>query len=308
MNTMQTNLTLALEQAGAILSAWRGSPLACTGIRRLEGGMINTVLALDFADAPHSAVVKLTTPGNTFTPEAAALRYLETHTAIPSPAVYLLDETARIVPYPFLLMQTLPGECMAGVKLTEDEYDQIDRQLAAALLELHTHTRARYGEIDAVPGEHRWSDVFLPRLRESRAMPEVEQRLSPAVLADVDRAIALTESALSDQGPASLIHGDIWSGNLIIAPAAEGGWKLTGFVDPGIHYADVEYELAYLEVFDTRRQAFFETYTAESPLRPGYEYRRLFYWLNTALIHVGLFGDAHYCEFAAQTAARIVNG
>jgi fructosamine-3-kinase len=104
-----------------------------------------------------------------------------------------------------------------------------------------------------------------------------------------------------------LIHGDIWSGNLIIAPAPaqQGGWRLNGVVDPGIQFADVEYELAYLEVFDTRRQAFFETYLSRASLRPGYEYRRLFYWLNTALIHVGYFGDSHYCDFTAQTAAAI---
>jgi hypothetical protein len=39
---------------------------------------------------------------------------------------------------------------------------------------------------------------------------------------------------------------------------------------------------------------------AADALRQGYAYRRLFYWLNTALIHVGLFGDAHYCRFNSR--------
>jgi fructosamine-3-kinase len=307
MNSMHTNLTLTQEQADLVLAAWQGSPLPCTGIRRLQGGMINTVLALDFATAPFSAVIKLTSPGNSFAAEARALEYLRTHTRFPSPQVYLLDDTAQVIPYAFLLIETIPGECMEGIQLSGAEYDQVDRQLAETLLALHSHTRERYGEIDEPSGPAQWTDVFLPRLLESRAYPQVSERLAPAVLADVDRAIGQAEGALRDQGVPTLIHGDIWAGNLILAPAPkpQGGWRLSGIVDPGIHYADVEYELAYLEVFNTRRQAFFETYLVHTPLRPGYAYRRLFYWLNTALIHVGLFGDAHYCEFTAQIAAGI---
>ena len=84
-------------------------------------------------------------------------------------------------------------------------------------------------------------------------------------------------------------------------------WHLSGLVDPsGSKFADVECELAYLEVFDTVGRGFFDRYAAHHPLRPGYENRRLIYWLDTYMIHVWLFGDAHYRERLAQTAAAIV--
>ena len=86
----------------------------------------------------------------------------------------------------------------------------------------------------------------------------------------------------------------------------ERRWRLTGLLDPALEFADVESELAYLEVFDVSRAAFFSAYAARQPLRPGYERRRLFYWLHTALVHVGLFGDAFFREFTARTAASIV--
>ena len=90
---------------------------------------------------------------------------------------------------------------------------------------------------------------------------------------------------------------------------AEGtdGWHLSGLVDPSAtKYTDVECELAYLEVFNTVGTAFFDTYTASLPLRSGYRLRRMFYWLNTYLVHVSLFEDRSYRERAAETARDIL--
>ena len=86
-------------------------------------------------------------------------------------------------------------------------------------------------------------------------------------------------------------------------------WHLSGLLDPvGLQYADVELELAYLEAFDTVGEAFFGTYTAARPLRQGYDYRRLFYWLHTYMVHVwlGFRGDFQdrICAVARQIVAR----
>jgi fructosamine-3-kinase len=59
-------------------------------------------------------------------------------------------------------------------------------------------------------------------------------------------------------------------------------------------------------VFDASRPALLAAYTARRPMRPGYEQRRRFYWLHTALVHVGLFGDPFFCEFTVRTAASIL--
>jgi fructosamine-3-kinase len=306
MNSPQTTLNLTRSHAEWLLSAWLGAPVHCTGISPLHGGMINTVLRLDFDHPPNSAVVKLAMPGGSgFEAEARALEHLRAVTCFPSPAVYRCDDSASFLPYAFLLLEMMPGFCMAGLDLTQGEYDRIDRQLAEVLLELHSHTRTGFGTVDDVPGSARWVEVFLPVLIEVRAEPEIGQRLAPDVLADIDRAIALAAEELADSGAPTLIHGDLWSGNLLVEPSGDG-WRLTGIIDPALQYADVEMELAYLEVFDTRREAFFEAYTAQRPLRPGYARRRLFYWLFTALIHVWLFGDPHYCNFAIKTARQII--
>ncbi len=314
MNIIQNNLTLTQAQAEAVLSAWLGAPAACTAIRPLHGGMINAVYGLEFDREPFTAVIKVSATGGgfassdftstDFATEARALDYLRAHTRFPSPRVYLLEATPQTIPFTFLLLETIPGVCLEGLSLSPAEADEIDRQLAETLLELHNHTGAHFGGITGQPASERWPDVFLPLLVEVRARPEIAQRLPSAALADVDRAIELAAAELADQGPPTLIHGDIWAGNLIVQPG-ECGWRLVGIVDPGLHYADIEAELAYLEVFGARRDAFFAAYTAQRPLRPGYERRRLFYWLKTALLHVWLFGDQFFCDFTTQTAAAI---
>lgn len=306
MNNTHTDLMLTQTQADAVLSAWLKAEVNCQHIERLEGGMINSVLKLEFDRAPFTAVIKFSLPGNSFQSEADALRYLSQHTRFPSPHVYQVDDSAQLIPFAYLLIETIPGECLAGVKLPDTELDHLDRQLAQILAELHSHTRSHFGGINEQPGKTIWSDVFIPRLLEVRGEPEITQRLSHSVLADIDQAIDLAGEALKDQGRPALIHGDIWSGNLLVSQS-EQGWQINGIIDPGLYFADAEEEIAYLEVFNGRREAFFEEYTKYHALRPGYAYRRLFYWLNTALIHVWIFGDAFYCEFAAETARSILN-
>ena len=311
MFNIQTQITLASAQAETILQAWLDRPVTCTEIVPLQGGMINTVLRLAFDQPPYTAVIKLNTPGASgpyaLDKEAAILRYLRDNTHFPCPQVYAQDSTGRRLPFAYLLLESLPGDSLsrameAGLVKPPDVAD-LDRQLARLLLELHSHTRSTFGKLDE-PGVPRWADVFVPRLHEVRAQPEISQRLSPAVLADVDYAIARAADVLADQGVPTLVHADIWAGNLIVQQNG-AGWQITGIVDPGAEYADVELELAYLESFNNSRPAFMQVYTRQHPLRPGYKVRRMIYWLLTYLIHVWLFGAQQYLDMTAKLAAEL---
>ena len=54
----------------------------------------------------------------------------------------------------------------------------------------------------------------------------------------------------------SLIHGDLWDGNILFHNG-----KLLGLIDPGIHYAHSEMELAYLNWFKYVSKFFFDYYS-----------------------------------------------
>jgi len=303
---LQPDIDLTTHQAEQLLAAWLGRPAICRGIHRLTGGLVNSVLRLEFDQPPYAAVVKLHGSGGpSFAREARALRYLRDETACPVPLPYLTGNAGDLLPFAFLLLEVVPGTCLQQLELTPADREDLDVQLAHVLLELHDHAGPAYGEIDAAASPGSWADIFVSRLRAARSHPNVARRLGPATLELVDAAIERAGPGLEDAGGPTLVHGDVWDGNVVVRREGDR-WRLAGLLDPALEYADAELELAYLDVFDASRPALFAAYTAGRPLRPGYEQRRRFYWLHTALVHVGLFGDAFFCDYTIRTARSIV--
>lgn len=88
-----------------------------------------------------------------------------------------------------------------------------------------------------------------------------------------------------DHGPApSLVHGDLWSGNVL-------GWRW--LIDPAVHHADREVDLAMLELFGGLPRAFLDGYTEVAPLPEGAGRRRSVLQLFPLLVHVRLFGTSY---------------
>jgi fructosamine-3-kinase len=298
-----TDLVISIEAVEILLAQWLGSSVSCSKMTRLDGGMLNTVFRLEFNQAPHTAVVKMSTENDvTFASEKKRLDYLRDVGALRCPEVFVVGTTDEDIPYSFLLMEDLHGVNLGTAQLLPDDRSLLEFQLAEALLHLHSHRRDTFGQIDEDPGATRWVDIVIPRLIDMRS--EMEGTLHPLVLSDIDIAIDAAPEVLASQGEPTLIHGDLWAGNMIVAQS-DSSWTISGFIDPGAQYADVEHELAYLQAFDTVGQAFLDAYTAHTPMRPGFELRRLFYWLNTHMVHVWLFGDQEHHEKTASVASEI---
>ncbi|MGB0514978.1 MAG: fructosamine kinase family protein, partial [Wenzhouxiangellaceae bacterium] len=94
----------------------------------------------------------------------------------------------------------------------------------------------------------------------------------------------------------SLLHGDLWSGNVAMLP---DGRPL--LFDPAVHYGDRECDLAMAELFGGFDAGFFDAYRGHWPLEPGWRERREYYGLYHLLNHANLFGG-HY---VAACRARI---
>lgn len=86
--------------------------------------------------------------------------------------------------------------------------------------------------------------------------------------------------------PASLVHGDLWSGNR--AALADGTPVI---FDPACHYADPEADIAMTELFGAFSPGFYAAYQHHRPLDSGYRtIRRPLYQLYHVLNHLNLFG------------------
>jgi fructosamine-3-kinase len=292
------------ECATELLRRFLGAELSVTAIRRLHGGMVNSVLELVTDGEPGLVVAKLSgKPANVaFEHESRVLGWYRRHTEFPVPQPYGCDVSGETFSGSALFMERLPGENLGHAHLHRPQADAVERHMASLIERLHRHRRATYGSAleAAEDGQQRWLDVFGPQIRGE--FEAAADRLSASARSTIERTLERLEDWLPEFGQPTLVHGDLWSTNIIVDPQAA---RVTGFVDGSANYAEVEYELAYLLVFNTAGRTFFESYSRLHPMRPDFRSRCRIYWLNTMLLHVRVFGDAHYVEACERLAREI---
>lgn len=89
----------------------------------------------------------------------------------------------------------------------------------------------------------------------------------------------------------SLLHGDIWSGNLLYEKSG------VCFIDPAIYFGDREMELAFILLFHTFGKDFFEEYTKVHALSGEfYETKVPLYQIYPLLVHAALYGGGYIIE------------
>jgi fructosamine-3-kinase len=159
-----------------------------------------------------------------------------------------------------------------------------------ALAHLHATTATRFGwhrdnVIGPLPQHNDRTSDWATFVATQRLMPHLE--VLPTPLARRLRT-AIADGRLAgllghDPTP-SLVHGDLWSGNVL-------GWRW--MIDPAVHHADREVDLAMLDLFGGLPPAFLAGYTEVAPLPDGVERRRLVLQIVPLLVHVRLFGASY---------------
>lgn len=165
-------------------------------------------------------------------------------------------------------------------------------KLGRSLAEAHRHTNDRFGwhrdnVIGPLPQHNAWHDSWGAFFAERRVRTHLDDRAIPRdIAARLDHACdGQLQDLLEEHGPKpALIHGDLWSGNIVAGRA---------LIDPAVSYADREMDLAFLAFFGGVPAAFIDAYVAESPLPEGWEARRPALQLHHALVHVRLFGGSY---------------
>ena len=253
-------------------------------IEPLGGGCVSEVFALRTAGGER-LVAKADADGTASLPtEAYMLGYLATHSRLPVPAVRHSGER-------LLLMEFVPGDSRFN--------EAAERHAAELLADLHAITSPAYGfDRDTLIGGLRqpndptgtWLEFFSERrLRHMAAAAARAGRLPESIRQRVQRLSEDLDQWLEEPARPSLIHGDVWTTNVL----ARGG-QVTAFLDPAIYFAHAEIELAFITLFRTFGQAFFERYRELRPIAPGFfEQRRHLYNLYPLLVHVHLFGGSY---------------
>ncbi len=104
----------------------------------------------------------------------------------------------------------------------------------------------------------------------------------------------------SYQPQASLLHGDLWSGN-----AAADTLGNAVIYDPACYYGDREADIAMTELFGGYGSAFYAAYNEVWALDSGYSRRKKLYNLYHILNHLNLFGNG-YLHQSEDTMRQLI--
>jgi fructosamine-3-kinase len=94
---------------------------------------------------------------------------------------------------------------------------------------------------------------------------------------------------LVPEQPASLLHGDLWSGNAITDDRGS-----PAIIDPAAYYGWAEADLAMTALFGGFADRFYSAYMETRPLSSGWRERFGLYNLYHLLNHLNLFGRGYY--------------
>ena len=242
-----------------------------------------------------SAIVKTQTglPPDLYTVEADGLDALRV------PGAFAVPEVLRVAPT-FIVLADL-GASSPSPTYWEDA--------GRALAIQHQHTADKFGYhqdnyLGVLPQRNPWTedgDTFFAQHRLLRYL-EVPNCYN-ALSAEDRRALERVANRLPDlvpPQPPSLLHGDLWHGNLLPTPAGD-----PAFIDPAAYYGWPEAELSMLIGCGNVPDTFYRAYEDAHPLAPGWRERMPLLHLREHLCVTAHFTDAaNAVEQIRTTLAR----
>ncbi|MBK5931873.1 fructosamine kinase family protein [Halochromatium salexigens] len=273
------------------ISAASGRAFAPGRAQRIGGGCINQAVVLGEGD--QRVFVKLNGADllAMFEAEAAGLAEMAATQSIRVPEPIC---TGLVGDQAFIAMEHID---LGGAR---GDAAAAGRQLAA----MHRATRARFGwardnTIGSTPqpnGEHDDWVSFWDQRRLGFQLDLAARNGYGGRLQQRGERLRQGLSTLLDHAPSpSLLHGDLWGGNL---GYAAGGQPV--IFDPACYYGDREADLAMTELFGGFGGHFRAAYEEAWPLSPGYAVRKQLYNLYHILNHLNLFGGGYLRQAEAM--------
>jgi fructosamine-3-kinase len=257
----------------------------------VSGGDINRAYCLTLAGGERVFVkVNEARLGRMFAVEARGLSWLREAKAIRVPEVLGVGKEEE--QESFLLLEWLDSAPPAR---------GFDERLGRELAALHRAGSATMGWgcdnfIGSLPQgnaacatwyEFYWERRLLTQARTALLAHRIEDRL----MADLSKLGARMQALVGPPEPASRLHGDLWSGNVMVGPSGE-----PCLVDPAVYGGHREVDLAMMRLFGGFGPRVFSAYDEVFPLSAGHQERVGLYQLYPLLVHVNLFGGGYAAQ------------
>lgn len=276
---------------------------------RIYGGSINDAYGIRFSNG--EKVFLKTNSLNKFSffqTEALGLKVLGSAEAIGVPKVLGMgiDEQKG---FSFLLL-----EYIESAPQIENYWEVFGRQLA----ELHkaecssfVKTKENYEKygflednfIGAIQQKNMPKAKWIDFYRDCRLFPQMKMAEFYFDSKMIKKCMYLLEhldSYLREPEFPSLLHGDLWSGNVLCGNDGKA-WIL----DPAVYVGDYETDLAMTQMFGSFPTSFYAAYNEVNPMNKDYFERKNMYQLYHYLNHLNLFGRM-YLESVIQILNKYV--
>ncbi|MBL1433559.1 MAG: fructosamine kinase family protein [Gammaproteobacteria bacterium] len=227
-----------------------------------------------------------------FAAEASGLHAIVDSNTILAPKPICYGETDTTT---YLILEYLE----LGTSRKQNDQDNID-QFGEQLATMHRNVQTRYGwkrnnTIGSTPQINTHCDNWSEFFREHRLGYQINLASENGHHGQfIDKAHELLEyvdQLLYHNPPASLLHGDLWSGNYGITSNG-----LPAIFDPAVYYGDSETDMAMTELFGNFPPRFYDAYWHHHPKEAEYSVRKTLYNLYHILNHLNLFGDGYYSQ------------
>jgi len=295
--------TVDWQMIAAHISDMTGQPFQVQTPYPITGGCINQAYRIEGSGQNYFVKINLLQSKALFAAEIASLQELEQANTVRVPKPLCWGVSGQ---YAYIVMEYL----ILRREIAPTHLFMLGQQLA----QLHQITRPQFG----------WhQDNYLGSTRQINTLTDdwvyfwQQHRLRFQLTLAIERGYG---NQLQEQGEqlleeikhffvdyqpqASLLHGDLWSGNYGITLESQGNQPV--LFDPALYYGDRETDIALTELLGGFSNNFYDAYQEHWSLDVGYSTRKTLYNLYHVLNHLNLFGGA-YLKQAQQMIAFLLS-
>lgn len=249
----------------------------------LSGGDINDVFLMETNN--DKLVIKLNSasafPGM-FEAEKEGLEAIRNTHSISIPKVFLTGSCNDIA---YLVLEYItPG------REKENFWEDFGKKMAV----LHQNTNKNFGfknsnYIGSLPQPNKWCTSASEFYITQRLEPQFKMASANGYsFKNLSTFFKKSEEIIPEES-ASLIHGDLWSGNFIVNNHGQAC-----LIDPSVSYFHREMDIAMMHLFGGFSEPLFYVYNEIFPLQEAWKSRLDIWQLYYLLVHLNLFGRSYY--------------
>ena len=200
---------------------------------------------------------------------------------------------------------------MSFINNDDDQPNQTNDDLLNSIISLHSNKSKNYGfsfdtQIGGLKQINSSSKNWLEFYREKRLtyifdLVNKNQPMDETINTKIDLLIKKMDNFIPNKPISSLLHGDLWEGNILFKNK-----KFVGFIDPGSFYGHNELEISYLRWFNPKfiDESFLDKYNDHIKIDKYYLEYEPIYQLYYSLLNVYLW-DRRYIEDVRKLLEKI---